>query len=195
MTSPLQAIFARRSISRLDGPAPSEDHLLLLLKAGAAAPDHDELRPFRFIVLRGDTKDDFGEVLERAYLRRARDAGVEPTDGQRTKERTKLGRAPLVIVVAAVRRPSDKIPWQDQLGAAFAAAQNIVLAATMLGYGSMWRTGDVAFDAEIKQALGLDVHDAIVAWLYIGNVPAGGAKPAKEPVIEDVVFEWEGPPR
>lgn len=186
----LEAIFARRSIGRLFEPAPNDDELRTLLRAGAAAPDHDLLRPLRFVVLRGQAKDDFGDVFLAALLRRCAAKGVEPTDGQKTKEQTKLGRAPLVIVVAAVRQESAKIPWQDQLGAAFAAAENILIAATALGFGSMWRTGDVAFDPDCKAALGLGDDDAVVGYLYIGTPGPDGEKPPQDPELDGLVTEW-----
>ncbi|MGH9266853.1 MAG: nitroreductase family protein, partial [Acidimicrobiales bacterium] len=56
----LDAIFARRSIGRLGPPAPSEDELRTILAAATAAPDHESLRPWRFVVLEGAAKDAFG---------------------------------------------------------------------------------------------------------------------------------------
>ena len=58
-----------------------------------------------------------------------------------------------MIVVAAARQPSAKIPWVDQRDAAVAAAMNILLATHALGFGGMWRTGENC-DDEIKLALG-----------------------------------------
>ncbi|MBV9666430.1 MAG: nitroreductase family protein, partial [Actinobacteria bacterium] len=73
----LEVIRARRSIGRLTEPAPSEEELRQILEAGAAAPDHGELMPWRFIVLRGDAKDAFGEVLVDAYVARVQAVGGE----------------------------------------------------------------------------------------------------------------------
>jgi nitroreductase len=108
-------------------------------------------------------------VLADAYATRSAAAGVEVVPAKYDKERTKLGRAPVVIVVGAVRRPSEQIPWIEQQLAAAAAAQNILLAAAALGYGSMWRTGDAAYDNDVKDALGLAPEDAITGFLYIGT--------------------------
>ena len=66
----LDVLFARRSIGRLTEPAPSPDELDTILRAAAAAPDHLELRPWRFVVLQGDAKVDFGKVLAAAYAAR-----------------------------------------------------------------------------------------------------------------------------
>ena len=101
------AIFARRSIGRLVEPGPSRGDLSRILEAAAAAPDHGELRPWRLTVLEGGAKEAFGQVLAEAYLARCDALGAAPTEGQLAKERTKLGRAPVVVVVAAVHRHSE----------------------------------------------------------------------------------------
>src|SRR5260221_4983662 len=66
----LEVIRARRSIGRLTEPAPSDAEPTQILEAAVAAPDHGELRPWRFVVLRGEAQDAFGEVLADAYLAR-----------------------------------------------------------------------------------------------------------------------------
>jgi nitroreductase len=138
-------------------------------------------------VLRGEAKDRFGEeVFVPAYRARCPD----PTDAALEKERTKLGRAPVVVVVAAVRRPSGTIPWEEQLAAAAAATQNLLLAATALGYGSMWRTGDQAYDPRVKAALGLREEDAVVGFVYLGTVAEGKDKPPREPDLDGLVEVW-----
>ncbi|MGH9281854.1 MAG: nitroreductase family protein [Acidimicrobiales bacterium] len=187
----LDAIFARRSVGRLTEPGPRGDDLIAILEAAAAAPDHGELRPFRFVVLDGQAKDAFGQVLAGAYLARCETAGATPTQGQLDKERTKLGRAPVVVVVAAARQDSDTIPWHEQRDAAVAAAQNGLLAATALGYGSMWRTGDPARDPRVKAALGLGEDDDVVGFLYLGTPAEGSAKLPRRPDLDGLVARWE----
>lgn len=184
----LDAIRTRRSYSRLTDPAPTAEHLQQLLEAGAFAPDHGELRPFRFTILRGEGLVAFGEVLEEAYFRRCTDSGKAPVPAKAQKERTKLTRAPLVLVVSAVRQPSDKIPWVDQRDAAVAAAQNILLAAHALGYGAIWRTGEPCEDEYVKKALGLTKEDAIVGFVYLGTPHE--LKEPKPSNLEGLVSEY-----
>jgi nitroreductase len=186
----LDVILARRSIGRLIEPAPDTDELRRILEAAVAAPDHGELKPWKFVVLRDQSKEAFGEVLADAYLARCQAIGASPTDGQLTKERTKLGRAPLVVVVCAINRHSEEIPWIEQVLAAGAAAENILLAATALGYASMWRTGPAAYDHRVMRALGLDEQDAIVGFIYLGTPNPGRELPPHEPSLDGVVEEW-----
>jgi nitroreductase len=186
----LDAIFARRSIGRMRPPAPNEADLDMILRAGAVAPDHNELRPWKFVILEGDAKVAFGAVLGDAYRARAQAAGKDTVPAKEEKERTKLGRAPMVVIVCAVNRGEDTIPFIEQYAAAAAASQNMLLAATALGYGSMWRTGDPAYDENVKQALGLTKQDAIVGFLYLGTPNEGGAKEPNEANLDDLVVRW-----
>ncbi|MBW3580757.1 MAG: nitroreductase family protein [Actinobacteria bacterium] len=187
-----EAVARRRSFGRLHPPAPDDHQLRQILQAAACAPDHGGLRPFRFTILRGENLAAFGRVLEQAYLDRCADSGTDPVPAKADKERTKLGRAPLVVVVSAVRSPSATIRWEEQVAACAAAAQNALLAATALGFGSMWRTGDPCYDVRVKTALGLQAEDAAVGFLYFGT-PSATAELLKGPKVahlDGLVQEW-----
>ncbi len=98
-------------------------------------------------------------------------------------ERAKPLRSPLMIVVAAAIVAGHKIPVVEQLLAAGAATQNIMLAAHAMGYGAMWRTGDGAYDDTVKKALGLKASDAIVGFLYLGTAAGRTPIPPDEPAV------------
>lgn len=176
------AIKKRRSIGKLGEPAPNSDEINQMLEAAVLAPDHNELRPWRFVVLQGDDKSKMSQVLLDALFQREQ----EPTQGQIEKEKSKLERAPLVIAVA-VKHLETKIPDDELLSAAAAATQNLLLVATALGYGSMWRTGEVVYDANIKRALGLDPDDKVIGFIYIGT-PKKEVPPPKTPNLEGIVW-------
>ncbi|HUR77416.1 MAG TPA: nitroreductase [Acidimicrobiales bacterium] len=186
----LDAIFARRSIGRMQPPAPNAADLEVILRAAAVAPDHNSLRPWKFVVLEGPAKDAFGVVLADAYRARCAAARKDVVPAKEQKELTKLGRAPMVVVVCTVNRGEDKVPFVEQIAAGAAAAQNMLIAATTLGYGSMWRTGDPAYDNNVKVALGLTRLDAIVGFIYLGTPREDGAKEPNEANLDDLVVRW-----
>jgi nitroreductase len=186
----LDAIFARRSIGRLDPPAPTDDELRTILRAAAAAPDHLELRPLRMVVLAGEAKDRFGDVLAAAYEARCAAGNVPVVAAKFDKERTKLNRAPLVLVVATSDTTEGRIPFAEQQATGAAAAENALIATTALGYGAMWRTGDPAYDPAVKKALGLDESDTVNGFLYIGTVTAARALPPHDPDLDGIVTVW-----
>lgn len=183
------AMLERRSTGRLTEPGPTDSDLESMIQAAVSAPDHMALRPWRFIILKGDAKARFGAVMADALVAREPNA----TSGQLEKERNKLSRAPLVIVVAK-KHIETSIPDTELLCAAAAATQNLLIAATALGYGSMWRTGDAAYDGSVKVALGLSPRDHIVGFIYVGTLavttPAGptatGAATTASPHISDI---------
>ena len=189
----LEAIKSRRSISRLSPPAPTAAELHLILDAAACAPDHGSLRPWRFIVLQDEAKNAFGPVLAAATEAEYRDRGQEPEPAKVQKDLTKMDRAPLVVVVVCEYQPNEKIPRSEQHAAVVAAAQNACLAATDLGYGSMWRTGPNAYNPHVKAALGVGEDNDIVGFLYLGSVEESRTKPPNEPDLDGLVTHWTPP--
>jgi nitroreductase len=184
----IEALTTRASPLALTEPAPDSAALATMLRAGARAPDHGKLRPWRFIVIAGGARNALGEVLAAAL--RKREPGVP--DAAIDKERGKPMRAPLVIVVGARLREHKGVPAVEQIIAAGAAAQNILVAAHALGFGGFWRTGNAAYDNDVKAALGLHAGDAIVGFLYLGTPEVPAAPPPSDHAAH--VTRWTGPP-
>jgi len=161
----IDALLARRSARALTDPAPDAAALDLIFSAAARAPDHGRLRPWRFLVVRGAARERLGAVLA-DHLRR-----MHPQIGEESlqRERLKAFRAPLIVAVAAHCDGAAKIPVIEQTLAAGAAAHAMMLAAFALGFNAMWKTGDAAYDAAVRQALGFGPGDAIVGFLYFGT--------------------------
>ena len=186
----LEALTTRASPIALTEPAPDAAMLALMLRAAARAPDHGRLKPWRFIVIDGAARQALGEVLATALKRREPDAPEAVIE----KERGKPLRAPLLIVVAAHVRDNSKVPAIEQVIAAGAAAQNILVAAHALGFGAFWRTGTAAYDETVKAALGLAASDAIVGFLYLGTTSvAAGPMPPSDHATR--MTRWTGPDR
>jgi len=145
------------------GPGPSKAQLADILQAGARAPDHGKLFPWRFIVFEGDGRTRFGDVL----------AEVLETEGERPKhieeERMRFLRAPLVIGVISAAREQHKVPvWEQELSAG-AVCQNILIAATALGFVGNWLTEWYAFHPVVKEKIGLKPGERVAGFIYIGQ--------------------------
>jgi len=161
-----EALTTRSSAAKLTAPGPAPDELARMLDAAGHAPDHGRLKPWRLIVLTEPMRHAFADAAVAA--RRARPP--VPTEEQLRIERDKIWRSPTVVVVGcAVDRSNTKIPEVEQLLAAGAAAQNLMLAAHGLGFGVMWKTGAAAYDAGVKAAIGLQATDHIVAIMHLGT--------------------------
>ncbi|MDP6884937.1 MAG: nitroreductase [Rhodospirillales bacterium] len=162
----VEVLTTRFSAVKIGEPGPPDDVIAAALEAGARAPDHGMLRPWKFIVVKGSALDRLGDAFARAL--EIRQPGTSAEELERAKQ--KVFRAPVNIVVAATVDPDHpKIPEIEQVVSAAAAAQNITLSLRADGFGCRWRTGVAAYDATVKEALGLKAHDHIVGFLYVGT--------------------------
>jgi nitroreductase len=176
----LEGIQSRTSPLKLTAPGPTEAHLQQILRAGTRAPDHGRLRPWRFLVVEGAAREKLGDAMANCLRARVPNSPQEHLDA----ERNKAMRAPTIVVVGA-KISKGKIPEIEQVGAAHAAVQNMLLAAHALGYGAMWKTGAAAYDAGVKALIGLAPEDHIVGLVYLGTILTPG--PLVEAPLEPVV--------
>ncbi len=171
----VEALMGRVSPAQLIEPGPDAVQLETLLAVAARAPDHGRMQPWRFLIIEGEARVRLGELMAQSLQRREPDAPAGKLDAERKKPM----RAPLVLVVAAAVKENPKVPDIEQIVAAGAAAQNILVAAHALGLGGFWRTGANAYDPQVKRALGFTDQDAIVGFIYLGSVGlAGKAAPS-----------------
>lgn len=177
----ITALQTRTASPRLVEPAPSANELDTILKAGLRAPDHGMLRPWRFLVVAGDARAKLGQLFA--------DQMEPQTDEQNKKLLNAPLRAPLIIIAVAEIQDHPKVPAVEQICATAAAVQNMSVAIHALGYSSIWRTGAPAFHAGVKEALGFNARDEIVAFLYIGT-PTLADRPVPENAVADYVKEW-----
>jgi nitroreductase len=112
--------------------------------------------------------------------------------GDLQRERDKARRAPLVIVVVCRVVPGTKVPIIEQLMAVGAATQNILLGLHNFGYAAAWKTGDAAYDPEVKKALGLNVDDHIVGFVYAGGGLGALFAPGKPASVDDAMLRFPG---
>ena len=187
----LAALTSRQSVPAafLAEPAPAGAVLERILAAAASAPDHGKLRPWRFIVIRGEARARLGDVFVEALCRRE----PNPPEPAIEQERARPLRAPLQIAVAATVDPDHpKIPAIEQILSAGAAVQNMLLAAHAEGFGAKWVTGANAYDDHVKAALGLAAGDRLVGFVYLGTVEG---EPPKVPHANPEAYttEWHAP--
>ncbi len=159
------AIASRSTAKSLTGPGPTAEQLARLLEAADHAPDHGRLKPWRFIAVNGADRETFANAVAEAR----REKVPTFTDEQMQLEREKIRRSPSILVAGCVvRKDIPKVPEIEQVIAVGAAVENLLLAATDMGFGAMWKTGPSAYSARVKTAVGLAADDHIVAILHLG---------------------------
>lgn len=198
-------IHSRQNVSprRLDEPGPSAQQLQVILGTAAAAPDHGQLTPWRFVVVPKDRRERLAEVFGLALVDRDPNATPEQIENAREKAH----RAPFLMLaiarltgagapVGATPRRGAHHPESteaevgdaERLVSFGCAIQNIVLSAHAAGFGTGLTSGQAMASPRLRALFGLRENEQAVCCINIGNVTKH--KPVRlRPVVSDYVSE------
>jgi len=184
----LEVLEKRRSVKpmMLAAPGPSAAELTRILSIAARVPDHKKLVPWRFIVFEGEARTRIGEVFAAACKAEEKEP---PSEVRLDIERKRFLRAPLVVAVVSSPKAGAPIPDWEQILSSGAAAFNLSLAATALGYGVCWITEWVAYSPMVQAALGLAGGEKIAGFVYIGTANVTPEE-RERPALADIVTRY-----
>ncbi len=182
----LEAIHTRQSIGEFKPDPVPRELIEKLLSAAVQAPNHYKVRPWRFVVLTGAGRERMGEILARSFAEKFPEA---PASAQE-KERAKPLRAPLIIAIGVDKPSEPKVLEIENICAAAAAVENLLIAAQALGLAAKWRTGEDASNPRLKEFLGLEPDQHLIALLYIGY-PVVEVGAINRPGFEDRIIRIE----
>ncbi|MCK9469217.1 MAG: nitroreductase family protein [Porticoccaceae bacterium] len=183
--SAVSVLVNRVSCALLREPAPEGEQRELIQRAALRAADHRQLRPWRFLTVENEALLQLGEIFVQARLQDNPELSAE----EEARTRGLPSRAPLVIVAIASCVEDPKVPEWEQLLSAGAAVQNMLNACYALGFGAIWRTGDLASHAVVRQGLGLTANESLVGFLYVGT-PRVVPRAAPVLAVEDFFRPW-----
>jgi nitroreductase len=165
----LAELAAARRTHKAFEPSPVPPEALLeLLAVARFAPTHHLTQPWRF------------RVLGPRALAALREAAGE-------KEAAKLERAP-TLVVASAALSGDLVQDEEDVCAAAAAVQLVLLAATERGLASYWRTPGVLRTRTGREAVGVPRGERVLGLLHFGPPGREPAPREREPVESYVTF-------
>lgn len=175
------AIQGRQHVGpkHLQAPGPDRATLERLFASAAAAPDHDQLRPWRFVVLGPQGRDALAGAFAQGLLERDAAATTE----QLGDARAKAYRGPcLILAVADLSQPNPAVPDAEKLLSLGCAVQNILLAAHALGFATGLTSGKALGSQALRQALGIAPLEQAICFINIGTVTKARArKPRPQP--------------
>ena len=156
----IQALRQRRTVRNYTGALIPREHLETIVDCGRLAASGSNHQPWDFIV-----------VTDKAMMRRIK------------------GNAEWIenagAVIAVVMDPASR--WWIEDGAA--AVENMLLAATALGYGGCWLEGNsLRREDDLKLALGVPPEKRLMTLVPLG-VPIELPKKEKKSLAE--VIHWE----
>ena len=198
-------IHSRQNVSprRLIEPGPSAQQLQDMLAAAAAAPDHGQLTPWRFVVVPSAQRERLAEVFGLALVERDPSA----TPAQIANAREKAHRAPFLMLAiarlidrdaqagSAPGRGADhpesseaEVGDAERLVSFGCAIQNVVLSAHAAGFGTGLTSGQALASPRLRALFGLRENEQAVCCINIGSVTRH--KPMRlRPAVADYVSE------
>jgi nitroreductase len=131
-------------------------------------PDHGKLTPWRFMIFTQEGRARAGAAF--AARHRVLHPDADPSLSE--VEHARFSRVPLVVGVVFSPKDSPKVPqWEQQLSAG-AVCMNLLHAADSMGFGAKWLSEWIAYDRPVLTALGLEAHEQIAGYIYIGTQTA-----------------------
>ena len=185
----IEAIRTRRSVRKFrPDKTPSKDAVSALLEAATWAPNHHMTEPWRFVVIAKDDRIRLAEVMTSAYVAAAGAAPPPPEGVEREKNRPLT--APVIIAVISSPKQAGNVIPQEEMVAAGAAVQNLLLAAHAMGLGANVRTGAHAYSEAVRQFLEMRQGESLVGFVYLGY-PLEPPLPGKRSGLQGKVT-WRG---
>jgi nitroreductase len=181
-------IESRQSVlpKRLVDPGPTPAELLALLALAAAAPDHGQLTPWRFIAVPAAQRHRLAEVFARALTER----DAQATPDQLAQAREKAYRAPLLLLAVACLGPrKPDVPALERMVSLGAALQNLMLGAHALGFGAGLTSGQAMRSPHLQRLCGLADGEVPVCCINIGTATRRSQRLQPRPLPSQLLTE------
>lgn len=94
-----------------------------------------------------------------------------------------------LIVCVMKRDEQERIPEIEEISAASAAVQNILLGAESLGIAGFWSTGGMTHSSLMKEFLGLNSRDKVIGLIYLGYSDSGYEGKRVIPVDDKITWK------
>jgi nitroreductase len=150
-------------------PGPDDNQLQALLAAAATSPDHNQLSPWRLVLIPNVQRQVLGEIFAEA---------ISESEACISEERMsmcheKAQRAPmLLLLIVDLEKGDQKTDLMERLISAGCALQNMLLLAQAMGYGSALTSGKALKSKALREGLGLTKAEQAVCFLNIGTALA-----------------------
>jgi nitroreductase len=137
-----------------------------LLELGNWAPTHAHTEPWRFIVFANNAVQQFCKEHAELYKQHISPEKFETAKYEKTLHNG--DKASHIIAVYMKRGNNPKITVMEEVCAAAAAVQNILLGAEALNIAALWSTGGLTFHPAMKSYFKLKDDDHMISLLYLG---------------------------
>ncbi|GGH85040.1 nitroreductase [Pullulanibacillus pueri] len=185
----MDVIKQRRSIGKVTEEVPKRELIEKLLESARWAPNHYRTEPFSFVVLSGKGRDKLGDVYGRINVEELESTATDEEKKEAyEKGLKKARRAPYIIIVRLEPGTASKVVFAEEIAATACAVQNLLLTATDLGLGAIWRSGQPSYHQFMKEAFQVSEEGLVLGFVYVGYPAQEPKTPPKKELIDMV--EW-----
>lgn len=184
------AIESRRSIRKFKPEPISRPLLEELLKLAGCAPSRANSQPWKFVVLEGSTKDD---VIETLHTKATKLKQEEVAIGSCLENVRSMRQSPAIILVYQFNSESStgdapqRTDEASDIMSIGAAIENLLIAATSKGLGTLWIREVLLAEDEINEII--EVEGKLMSALAIGHA-VEQPDPASRRSLEEFVV-WK----
>ncbi len=195
----ISAIYNRRSIRKfIDKPISKKD-IIDIIQSGIKAPSSKNRQPWKYIVIQGNTKEEMLKVFRQGIEREENDSALLPDSKQHLTAAKYtadiMAEAPTIIFVVnslgksilSELTPEERVFEICNIQSIGASIQNMLLAATEKGIGSLWIC-DIYF-AYLELCKWLNSDGQLIAAIAFGY-PNEFPKERPRKKLDDIV-EWK----
>ncbi len=186
----LRTIKDRHSVRTFTRDDVTDEEISLLLQAANAAPSAHNQQAWRFIILRGEKKQELAQLVTTRSVAFPRPAAALLRMGAKS-----ILSAPVVIAVAntgdLIKHGTELFKVEKETAHDFfrtmeiqssaAAVENLLLAATSLGLGTVWLGVLYLIKDEVLRFLG-EPGGEFMAVVPVGHPAKVSCGPTKQPV-------------
>jgi nitroreductase len=199
-----KVVESRGSVRQFTGDAVPAEDLREMVRLAGLAPSVNNAQPWKFVVV-----TNHGMLEKMAAAIHARLESMLPDDpsGKNAKSKVEWFSTFFVdapAVIAVLRCPYEAVVDQVLPGADLthddinqmrgcpdlqsigAAIENLLLAATDLGYGACWLSGPLVAREELESLLGVSEPWSLAAMVAVGR-PAGEVRQKEKKPLEEIL--------
>ena len=192
----MKEIMERRSIRKYKSDAVRKEDIATIIQAGTKAPSAKNRQPWKYIVYTSDAKNQLLDEMEKGLIRER--------DGKKLLPKSQNGladafytlnvmrEAPVLIMIININGRSllENIDVDERVTeicdtlSIGASVENMLLAATELGYGTLWIANTCFAYEELVNYM--KITGQLIGAVSLG-LPAENPNPRPRKSMEDVV--------
>jgi len=188
MNPTIEALISRHSLGgkHLVEPGPDDRQLGLMMEAALHAPDHAELVPFRFKLVRGAARERLAALFAQAAIDAGKDDAGAALDAERALQ------PPLTVaLLARIDLGHPLVPAHEQWVAVGGALAHFMVAAHALGFAGKMLSGAKVRHAAIQAAF-CEPGETLVGWVALGTPVRPPKSRAPKALPADIWKDWTG---